>query len=103
MSEKEVKRGLLGPKIMAKEGPGSVFGVLLATRCDMLRFHVWGVSRDPNRVWRSVFEPTETDESSTGAPGRPGSTEDSANAHFRCPGADFLSLILWLFFWDLKK
>ena len=72
----------MGPQIMAKEGPGSVLGVLLATKCDMLRFHVWGVLRGPNRVWRSVFEPAEADESSTGAPGRLGSTEDSANAHF---------------------
>ena len=75
----------MGTQIMTKEGPGSVFGVLLATRCDMLRFHVWATLRVPNRVWRSVFELAKTDESSTGAPGRLGSTEDSANARLLMP------------------
>ena len=91
------------PQIMAKEGPGTVFGVHSATWCDMLRFHVWAVLRGPNRVWRSVFEPAETDESSTGAPGRLESTEDSANARFLMPRGRIFDVYFVAVFRDLKK
>ena len=91
------------PQIMAKEGPGIVFGVLLATRCDMLGFHVLAVLRGPNRIWRSAFEPAEAGESSTGAPGSVGTTEDSAHARFLMPRGRFCYLYFVTVFRDLKK